>query len=784
MKDTRLANIIPYRSIDRGVVDLRGTGIMVPYELHGPPPGEIAARANESRLLAAALVHLGTGDVVQVLTHHEPASPPLPPANLPRAAALVEAERRAQFDAEAHWTNTSRIYLSHFYENGAKSLVRAVLSSNGDGQHKDLLRDYALNRFSSFADAASGAIRLRRLDDTETFRALLQDIRYENYPAILPAASARLNEVIGDERMIGGLKPYIGGYHLRAVCITAYPSQTVPQILAVLLRQPCRMTISSRFICLDGYDARAALEAEKKHWRREIIGSIWKAVKGWFGKSQQADQDTLAQLADIDDAIAAAAGGMAFGHFTVVAIVKDEDAGRATLFARELIRECHSMGIMARLEGMNATEAIEGSWPGAADPNLRRNLVSGANWADIILPAEYWAGLLHISSPFYREATPTPLVLGGAGSKVPFALPTHVNGVASQLIVGPAGVGKSTLLGAMVSAYLGVPKARIAWLDLDYSSFVLAHLLGAQYHDIGAADSSPLCPLSMLDQEGGLEWLASWFERLFARWNFDPDERQSEEFHFRLREARRTGVRTLSGLRALIPGEQKRIRQILQHYITYWGSIYGGDTPAGITSKVTVYELRTLMGMGKRASGPATELILHNIVSQLDGSPAWIFADEFWQLLGDETSAEWLFDTIRTLRKKNAGFVGCTQSLVEIANSPYRDLLLESCPGRILLPNHQAVTEFGRENYRHIGLSDYEISIIAGARPAREAYYSSPIGSRLFSLDLGPVGQRIVACTNYNHVAEARRILEESPNGYFLDNWLSGQQSLPIAAAA
>jgi quinoprotein glucose dehydrogenase len=87
----------------------------------------------------------------------------------------------------------------------------------------------------------------------------------------------------------------------------------------------------------------------------------------------------------------------------------------------------------------------------------------------------------------------------------------------------------------MACAYLDVPNARIAWLDLDYSSFVLAHLLGADYGDVGPA----LCPLVLLDQEGGLEWICGWFERAFARWNFVMDERQAEEFTSALREARR-----------------------------------------------------------------------------------------------------------------------------------------------------------------------------------------------------------------------------------------------------
>jgi hypothetical protein len=76
------------------------------------------------------------------------------------------------------------------------------------------------------------------------------------------------------------------------------------------------MTISARFICRDPYDAQLDLQREKQHYNREILGTVWKTVKSWFGGSAQADQDTITQLADINAAIAASAAGMAFGWAT------------------------------------------------------------------------------------------------------------------------------------------------------------------------------------------------------------------------------------------------------------------------------------------------------------------------------------------------------------------------------------------------------------------------------------------------------------------------------------
>ena len=720
--------------------------------------------------------------------HRLPAPEPVEREFPSPAAALVDAEHRAQFAAEDHWITRTRLYLTHQYEPPTRSALRAALFAASGPQRQarhELLREYALQRFAAFEDAAASGVALTRLSSVEMFRDLLMCVTYHDYPALLPTPDVRLNEVIGCERFYGGIAPAINDFHLRPICITAYSTYTVPQILAVLLRHPGRMTVSARMICLDAYDAQQQLELEKHHWNREILGSVWKAVKGWFGKDQQADRHTSEQLDNINAAIAAAQAGMSFGWATVTAVIRDRDADRADLRARDLLKDCHALGIMARIEDANAVEAIQATWPGNGYSNVRRPLITGANLADIVLPVHHWPGVPHIDSPFFSERTPTPLVCGGTGRE-PFWLPTHINGVANQLIIGPTGTGKSSLIGTMVAAYTGVPSVRIAWLDLDYSSFVLAHLLDATYRDMGAADTPALCPLAFLDDPNGLEWLSGWFERLFARWNLELNERQFEDFQDSLREARRTGVRNLSGLRALIYGGEgrDRIRRILRHYTTYWKHIFDGEPGAADASQVTVYEMRGLVGVGKQASAPATELILHSIVSQLDGSfPAWIFADEFWSLLGDATSAEWLFDSIRTMRKKNCGFIGSTQSLTEIVNSPYRDLLLESCPGKILLPNNELRgSAYSRDAYAKLGLRDREIDVIGGAAPQREYFYRSPAGCRLFTLALGKVGRAVCASTGYKHVALARELLAKYGQAEFLSAWFHAHGFEPPTA--
>src|SRR5260370_25136543 len=123
---------------------------------------------------------------------------------------------------------------------------------------------------------------------------------------------------------------------------------------------------------------------------------------------------------------------------------------------------------------------------------------------------------------------------------------------------------------------------------------------------------------------------------------------------------------------------------------------------------------------------------------------------------------EWL----RTLRKKNAAVGLATQSLSEVANSPFRDVILESCPTKILLPNPEARNPATTELYRKFGLTNRQIEIIADAVPKRHYYYVSPLGRRLFNLALEPATLSFVGAGSKEDIFKARRMIRE-----FGDDW-------------
>jgi type IV secretion system protein TrbE len=223
--------------------------------------------------------------------------------------------------------------------------------------------------------------------------------------------------------------------------------------------------------------------------------------------------------------------------------------------------------------------------------------------------------------------------------------------------------------------------------------------------------------------------------------------------------------------------QDPRMRGVLNNYIAggKWGHIFDGnpdDSAEPEADAVNVYEMRGIVALGDRAAAPATELILHACETRMGERPTFIYVDEAWRMLSDEVSRDWLYDAIRTFRKRNAGITLATQSLTEIAASPYRDLLLESCPGKIFLPNPEAKGAYVREAYLKLGLAEREISIIANAAPRREYYFHSAQGKRLFTLNLGPVALALCAATGHRDVESARRLLQEHGPAQFLDAWL------------
>jgi type IV secretion system protein TrbE len=346
--------------------------------------------------------------------------------------------------------------------------------------------------------------------------------------------------------------------------------------------------------------------------------------------------------------------------------------------------------------------------------------------------------------------------------KTAFRFNLHQQDTGHTLFAGPTGMGKSVALGTVAVNFRAIPGGQVFLMDKGYSAFVLTKALGGQHLDLGE-EEVPLQPLARIDDPTDRMKLQGLLEDWIALKNVKLLPPQTRALY---RALELTGEappeqRTITNLITQV--QDAAVRDGLTPYSLAGplGRFLDADHDVLLDSDFVTFELETLMGMRPQVTIPVLTYLFHRIEQRLDGRPTLIIIDEAWVVLANNTFGAKLEEWLRTLRKKNAAVVLATQSLSEIANSPYRDVILESCPTKLYLPNAEARSPQTRELYWKFGLSDRQIDLIAEAAPKRDYYYVSPLGKRLFQFTLGPAALAFIGAGSKDDVFTARRLIAE-----------------------
>ena len=102
-----------------------------------------------------------------------------------------------------------------------------------------------------------------------------------------------------------------------------------------------------------------------------------------------------------------------------------------------------------------------------------------------------------------------------------------------------------------------------------------------------------------------------------------------------------------------------------------------------------------------------------------------------------------------------------TQSISDAERSGIIDVLKESCPTKICLPNGAAREPGTRKFYEQIGFNERQIEIVSSAIPKREYYVATPDGRRLFDMSLGPVALSFVGASGKEDLKRIRALKAE-----------------------
>ena len=183
------------------------------------------------------------------------------------------------------------------------------------------------------------------------------------------------------------------------------------------------------------------------------------------------------------------------------------------------------------------------------------------------------------------------------------------------------------------------------------------------------------------------------------------------------------------------------------------------------------FEIEELMNMGERSLVPVLTYLFRRIEKRLTGAPSLILLDEAWLMLGHPVFRDKIREWLKVLRKANCAVVLATQSISDAERSGIIDVLKESCPTKVCLPNGGAREPGTREFYERLGFNERQIEIVSSATPKREYYVTSPDGRRLFDMALGPVALAFVGASGRE---DLKRIIElKATHGqHWPSNWL------------
>jgi type IV secretion system protein VirB4 len=781
--NTRLADFLPWAAlVDEGIILNKDGSFQRTAKFRGPDldssvPTELVAVVGR---LNNALRRLGSGWAVFVEAQRHSAGS-YPPNTFPDvASALLDAERKAQFE-EAGSHHESSYYLTFLYLPPAEGVSRTERLLY-EGSHQTVGAN-AREVLGGFIDRTSRVLQLIEgfmpecawLDDEATLTYLHSTVSTKRHRLRVPEIPMYLDALLTDQPLTGGLEPMLGDAHLRVLAVVGFPTVTTPGILDDLNRLAFPYRWSTRAIMLDKTDATKLLTRIRRQWfaKRKSVAAILKEVMT-NEASALVDTDAQNKAVDADLALQELGSdqiGQAFVTATIA--VWDNDPRSADEKLRLVEKAIQGRDFTCMIETVNAIEAWLGSLPGHVYANVRQPPVSTLNLAHMIPLSAVWAGEArdhHLKAPC--------LFFGKTEGSTPFRFSLHVGDVGHTLVVGPTGAGKSVLLALMALQFRRYPQAQIFAFDFGGSIRAAATAMGGDWHDLGgavageASEPVSLQPLGRIDDAGERGWAAEWITSILAREKIEitPDAKDHVWSALTSLASAPAEERTLTGLSVLL--QSNVLKRALQPYCLGgpYDRLLDAECERLGDSSVQVFETDGLIGTG--VAPAVLAYLFHRIEDRFDGRPTLLIIDEGWLALDNADFAGKLREWLKTLRKKNASVVFATQSLADIDGSTIAPAIIESCPTRILLPNDRAIEPQITAIYRRFGLNDRQIEILARAMPKRDYYCQSRRGNRLFELGLGEIALAFTAASSKTDQALIEQVLAEGGRTNFATHWL------------
>ena len=670
-----------------------------------------------------------------------------------RITELIDDERKQQFQlAGRHYRTLQTIIIGYMPPRPAEAKLANFMFEGGQSS-AELTAEKALDTFKQkivdLEDRLASAITLDRMQQVAAGNGtshdeLLGHLRYSFTGAltgvVAPPPGVFLDSTLNAQQIVTGLTPKVGDKFVTVVAIDGFPEASYAGILDILSQLPFPSRWSTRWIALDQQAALATLKKFRRQWSQRTRGLVDQLLHQEARQGSAVNADAIGMVADVDVASAVAESGeAAFGYFTACIILMHEDVKTALGQARVVRQAVIQQGFNARIEDVNTVEAFIGSLPGHLGENVRRPTMHTRHLANMLSLATTWTGAQACPNPLYPPGSPA-LITATTDGSTPFCLNLCVGDVGHTLVFGPTGAGKSTLLCLLAAQFRRYRNASVQVFDIGHSMEALTHAVDGHHYTVTGDDGSlSFAPLARLGED--VSWEAEYVETLMRLQGHRPTASERNEITRALRtmaSSSQTGNMTTLEITL----QAMHLKELIKPYTVNgsYGELLDAEAkPHEYDAPWQCFEVGELMNMDDKIRLPVLLHLFHEIECGLDGSPTLLILDEAWAMLGHEVFREKIREWLKTLRKRNVSVVMATQSLSDATGSGILDVLIESCPTNIFLPNPESRHGDSAALYQSLGLREGEIDTIAGATPKREYLIRSTLGSRLIDFRLGSI---------------------------------------------
>lgn len=741
--------------IDEGIVLQKDGSLLSGLVLRGPDPQTLSAEAQEaiSASINKVIRTLGNGwlihaDFVRTASQQYPADEesffPDP------TSRLFDEERRQQYSSVGeHFESCFTIYITFLPSKEQTQFFSAWFfnqTSSKSINWEKVLSQYQ-NKLNQIITSLSIHFDVYVLNSEALLQKLFHCITGEVINFQLSDDPIYLDNYFGCRDLIGGMSPQIGSQFIGIVSVNGICANTEPGMLHILSELPFKFRWSTRFIPLDRDTAIKELKRYRRHWlqkRKGILGIIRDVLTPTEGGLENHHAVDMAN--DVEVAIEEAESDVVkFGYYTSTIILLDNQQDQLNDYIKAIQQRLEMNGFVSRVETINALEAWLGSLPGHGYHNIRRPLIHSLNFADMLPLYSTWPGQSQHPCQYFPKNAPPLLYADSAGS-TPFRLYCHVGDVGHTAIFGATGAGKSTLVGTMAIQHLRYQHAQVFLFDKGYSAYPLCHAVQGVHYEIASESQSPsFYPLKNIDQPSEINWACEWIESLIVHQGVQITGAQRKEIRRSLLHLSTQKNRTLTNFKSTLQDADLKSAMTFYTLEGVMGSVLDADCDDFCDAKFQVFEMSHLLEKGIQCTQPTLLYLFHEIEKSLQsGYPTMIIIEEghaFLEGQFGEQLERWLLEK----RKTNTSVIFVDQNIAKVMASPYKHVLLQSCPTKIFLPQCDINSPLQASLFYDIGLNEQEINILKRAIPKRHYYYTSPLGRRLLELQLGPLALSIVS---------------------------------------